>query len=93
MLVEGVERERSPSCFQKYDSSQEERLNFKKQNECPRHHILPHFLELWPCEIDFCVDWIHWQFPFLQSPTVPFPFLSLKSKGTPWIYYNSQCPS
>lgn len=34
----------------------------------------PHFLELWPCEIDFCVDWAHWQFPFLQGPVVPFPF-------------------
>ena len=45
------------------------------------------FLELWPCELDFCGDWIHGQFPFLPGPTVPFPFF--KESESPLINYKS----
>ena len=55
VLVEGEEKKKKkkPSCFKKCYSGQEESSNFRKQNEWPRHPTLPHFLELWLCEIDF----------------------------------------
>ena len=70
--AEGHEEKKIRAVF-KNNSSQEESRNFKDQNAFPRHYMPPHFLELWPCEVDFSVDWIHGQFPFLQSHRVPFP--------------------
>lgn len=81
-------REKKIQAVFKNNCSQEESWNFKEQNEFPRHYIQPHFLELWPCEIDFSVDWIHWQLPFLQSHTVPFP--PFKEHKDPFRFISSR---
>lgn len=71
--AEGDEEKKKSKLFSKIIVAKKKVEIFKEQNEFPRHYMQPRFLELWPCEIDFSVDWIHWQFPFLQSHTVPFP--------------------
>lgn len=86
-ILEEENKKKKSKLFQKYYSIQEESSNSKKQSECPRHYILPRFLELWPCEIDFFVNWIQLAVSFPTRSVPQFLFLSLKSKITSWIYY------
>ena len=87
VLVEEHERGKKISAVFKNLTLAQKKVQILKSKTNVRVIRTARFLELWPCELDFCGDWIHGQFPFLPGPTVPFPFF--KESESPLINYKS----